>query len=74
MSDSTDTVWSTPPTQPVSMKHADFWESLQKNPGKWGVYPGTNRNSTQVNRRELSEGRYEAVVRGGLMYVRWLNK
>ena len=67
----TDIKWDEP--EPIRYeRHPEFWAALRKKPGKWAVYPGPSKNTTQINRRKPEGGLYEATVRHGVMYVRWL--
>jgi hypothetical protein len=52
----------------------EFWEAIHARPGEWAVYPGPNRNTTQINRRRVQGGKYEAVQRNGQMHVRFVKK
>jgi len=64
--------WEEPPEGSVREPYPEFWEALHKRPGRWAVYPGESRNTSQIRKRVREGGHYEAVQRNRQMYVRWV--
>ena len=64
--------WEKPPEGPVREDLAEFWAAIHRRPGRWAVYPGANRNTSQIRSRVREGGHYEAVQRNKQMYVRWV--
>ena len=68
----TPLTWESPGEGPNNERHPEFWAALHANPGEWAVWPGTSKNTTQINRRKRNGGRYQATQRDSRMYVRWI--
>ena len=64
--------WADPPG-PLRPTFTWFWKQLRQNPGKWAVYPGVNRTTTNIRKRSVEGGRYEATVKDGQMLVRFVS-
>jgi hypothetical protein len=63
----------------------EFAEALRANPGRWAEYPytfpvsGANSFAYRVNKldtapKPLREPEFQAVVRGGLVYIRYVEE
>ena len=65
------TKWKTP-ARPIKRTYPEFWDDLRRKPGAWAQYPGPNRNTTQIKRRVVAGGHYEAVQEDGEMFVRFV--
>lgn len=79
-----DIVWEDPPANASGKppKYATFFGELRANPGKWARWPGNPQTisaasslATLVRQGKYATtkpGEFEAVTRGGVLYVRYV--
>jgi hypothetical protein len=78
--------WAEPPRPRQANVFAEFAAELRKHPGRWAKWPRTYSNPTSVGAvrhniehktdktpANFREGTWEAVVRQGVLYVRYLD-
>ena len=79
--------WADPPAPRASELYTEFAAALKDNPGRWAKWPRTYTNPTSAGaiRKNIvdgdvrapvpfRQGRWDAVVRQGILYVRYLGE